>query len=125
MNKGIIFSLEVLLVLLSSAALLYAMQPNTPDYSFAPWRAKLLAEDVAQVMAEKSVAEEIGEQELAEVLALTKEFGNYCVEVSYKSLKATSQGTSNCNAARNSVSSTRTIFDGSSFSQLAVKVGYE
>lgn len=121
MNKGLVFSLEVLLVLLSSAALLYAMQPSATNYSFAPWRANLLAQDVAQVLAEKSVAEEIGEQEIAQVLALAKEFGNYCLEVSYKSLKASSK---DCKGA-NSIYSSRTIFDGNSFSHITVKVNYE
>lgn len=108
----------MLLVLLSSAALLYSMQAHEYRHSFSTWRAKLIAEDVADAFATMNF---YGEASAGGVLSLAEKLGGYCIQISYKN----EEKSSGCNAmAANSVSAKRTIFDGESFSELSVSVQY-
>lgn len=118
MKRAIVFSLEALLVLLSSAALIYSLQPAANDASFSAWRAKLLAEDVGEAFAQASLG---GEVEFKEILQLAGKLGGNCVEISYKSRE---EGV-NCGlGGGNSVVARRIVFDGSSFYEVAVRVRY-
>ena len=124
LKRGLIFSLEVILVLLSSAALLYSIQVQAQPASLAAWRAALLAQDIAQAFAYKSLqGEEASEQISKELVDYSQKLAKYCVKISYKSLERQTQG-KECKTNGNEILATRTIFDGSSFGQVAVSVRY-
>gem|GEM_PF-5634060 len=118
MKKGLIFSLEVLLVLLSTAALVYSLQTQYYSQSFSPWRAKLLAEDVVDSFATQSIQ---GKASLGQAIALAGKLGSYCVNISYR---GEGKNTDCSRVAGNEISARRTIFDGNSFDEVTVNVRY-